>query len=641
MVVGNESGAQDLSTAADVPVLVPTDPGLVDAAEVWGLLLERSERAAVARAERAAALARIATQEISSGAGSARRLLAWCMTEINARLQILLEDSEVPKWGPDWPELHEIVSNVGHPVFLDQVVAVPAGARGLRTVLLAERTAEWDEDAIGLLQQVAEWASAILWSADIDDRSRTLADRSRALRVAAFQAIMSNDMSRAARALDALAPGLVDAGAGTVAVVEAHPGESRTSLLTAIDHTVGRQTLTVMCPVNDRQVIALHPSGAGRIEDLIRPVVISVRGRAAGVSPMTPWPRAASAYEAAKAALTEARGTLDKISCHSGGVPLVELLGADARVWAALVLQPLPNDTARAELLNIAGETLQWGESEAARLVGWHRHTLADRLTVLFNATGFDRTDIWHRSALYLAVRLSQLPPPLVIDRRVTLEDVLNHDGARAWARDLLKPLSPEARRVLVAWARCEPRPAKAMQDLAASGHPMSRATFYRRLGEASQGTRLEFALYPGPLAEILLALHIAGDVPMGTLPSMSARNIDPEGLDATLGSVEELNSGTPHPARVYDYFLGGRTHFAADRAAARAVQEINPYTAFACQQSRVWIHKAVAHVVRQGVDQILDIGTGIPTSPTVHEVAQEINRGVRRQRPYRAPPGA
>jgi O-methyltransferase involved in polyketide biosynthesis len=112
----------------------------------------------------------------------------------------------------------------------------------------------------------------------------------------------------------------------------------------------------------------------------------------------------------------------------------------------------------------------------------------------------------------------------------------------------------------------------------------------------------------------------------------MSARSIDPEGLglDTTLGSVEELNSGSPHPARVYDYFLGGRMHFAADRAAARAIQEINPHTAFACQQSRLWIHKAVGYVVRQGVEQILDIGTGIPTSPNVHEVAQRINRRAR-----------
>lgn len=93
---------------------------------------------------------------------------------------------------------------------------------------------------------------------------------------------------------------------------------------------------------------------------------------------------------------------------------------------------------------------------------------------------------------------------------------------------------------------------------------------------------------------------------------------------------IEEIDTSKPHSARVYDYFLGGKTNFAADRKAAEAIHQINPYTAFACQTARAWMHRATEYVVRKGCTQILDIGTGIPTPPNVHEVAQEVNRRTR-----------
>src|ERR1700761_6761997 len=79
-----------------------------------------------------------------------------------------------------------------------------------------------------------------------------------------------------------------------------------------------------------------------------------------------------------------------------------------------------------------------------------------------------------------------------------------------------------------------------------------------------------------------------------------------------------------PHPARMYDYFLGGKTNFAADRQAADAVLEIVPSTRTTARENRAFVGRAVKYLVAEaGVRQFLDIGTGLPTEKNVHDVAQ------------------
>jgi SAM-dependent methyltransferase len=81
-----------------------------------------------------------------------------------------------------------------------------------------------------------------------------------------------------------------------------------------------------------------------------------------------------------------------------------------------------------------------------------------------------------------------------------------------------------------------------------------------------------------------------------------------------------------PHPARVYDYLLGGREHYPADRAAAEAGLRANPSSRIPPRENRGFLRRVVTHLAAEcGVRQFLDIGTGIPTSPNVHEVAQAV----------------
>jgi hypothetical protein len=85
-----------------------------------------------------------------------------------------------------------------------------------------------------------------------------------------------------------------------------------------------------------------------------------------------------------------------------------------------------------------------------------------------------------------------------------------------------------------------------------------------------------------------------------------------------------------PHPARVYDYMLGGHDHFAADRQMAEVGLRHMPEMRVSSRENRAFLVRAVRFLRDVGIRQFLDIGTGLPTSPATHEVAQEGVYGAR-----------
>jgi S-adenosyl methyltransferase len=85
------------------------------------------------------------------------------------------------------------------------------------------------------------------------------------------------------------------------------------------------------------------------------------------------------------------------------------------------------------------------------------------------------------------------------------------------------------------------------------------------------------------------------------------------------------LHADRPHPARVYNYLLGGTDNFPADRVAAEHGLRANPHSRIPPRENRAFLRRVVRHLAGEaGIRQFLDIGTGIPTSPNVHEVAPQ-----------------
>jgi hypothetical protein len=87
-----------------------------------------------------------------------------------------------------------------------------------------------------------------------------------------------------------------------------------------------------------------------------------------------------------------------------------------------------------------------------------------------------------------------------------------------------------------------------------------------------------------------------------------------------------EIDTSRPHPARTYDYFLGGKNNFAADREVADKVLAGWPAIRAGVRENRKFLSRAVTYLAGEaGIRQFLDIGTGLPTANNTHEVAQAV----------------
>ncbi|HET6187551.1 MAG TPA: SAM-dependent methyltransferase [Trebonia sp.] len=85
-----------------------------------------------------------------------------------------------------------------------------------------------------------------------------------------------------------------------------------------------------------------------------------------------------------------------------------------------------------------------------------------------------------------------------------------------------------------------------------------------------------------------------------------------------------EIDTSQPHPARMYDYGIGGKNHFAADREVAEKIFAAWPSGRVSGRENRAFLGRAVRYLAEEaGIRQFLDIGTGLPTTSNVHEVAQ------------------
>lgn len=113
--------------------------------------------------------------------------------------------------------------------------------------------------------------------------------------------------------------------------------------------------------------------------------------------------------------------------------------------------------------------------------------------------------------------------------------------------------------------------------------------------------------------------------------------NEEPSGTDrmakaaqATPEQRAKPDLSKPSPARMYDYYLGGKDNFAVDRAAAEKVLGDVPEIRSDVCNNRGFVVRAVRFLAEQGIDQFIDLGTGIPTSPNVHETVRAVRPDAR-----------
>jgi S-adenosyl methyltransferase len=106
----------------------------------------------------------------------------------------------------------------------------------------------------------------------------------------------------------------------------------------------------------------------------------------------------------------------------------------------------------------------------------------------------------------------------------------------------------------------------------------------------------------------------------------MKIGDIVPDDADLETWRMPEIDTTRAHPARMYDYLLGGKDHFKADRVAIADLLHAVPTARTGARENRAFLGRAVWYLVAEaGIRQFLDIGTGLPTVNNVHEVAQSV----------------
>ncbi|MEW2494389.1 SAM-dependent methyltransferase [Streptomyces nodosus] len=85
------------------------------------------------------------------------------------------------------------------------------------------------------------------------------------------------------------------------------------------------------------------------------------------------------------------------------------------------------------------------------------------------------------------------------------------------------------------------------------------------------------------------------------------------------------IDSSRPHPARMYDWYLGGKDNYPVDEELGRQMVALEPRVPVMARVNRAFMHRATRWLARNGIRQFLDIGTGIPTEPNLHQIAQGV----------------
>ncbi|NJA55566.1 SAM-dependent methyltransferase [Streptomyces sp. NEAU-H3] len=101
-----------------------------------------------------------------------------------------------------------------------------------------------------------------------------------------------------------------------------------------------------------------------------------------------------------------------------------------------------------------------------------------------------------------------------------------------------------------------------------------------------------------------------------------------PEPQDA--GAAARVDTSKPHPARMYDWMLGGKDNYPVDEELGRQMVALEPQLPLMARMNRAFMRRATRWLATRGIDQFLDVGSGIPTEPNLHQVVQSVRPEAR-----------
>ncbi|HWS33264.1 MAG TPA: SAM-dependent methyltransferase, partial [Actinoplanes sp.] len=123
------------------------------------------------------------------------------------------------------------------------------------------------------------------------------------------------------------------------------------------------------------------------------------------------------------------------------------------------------------------------------------------------------------------------------------------------------------------------------------------------------------------PCEERRAALRRVTGVTVDSAIGLYSPRLSPED-PVKIWEPREVDIAAPHPARRYNYWLGGKDHFAADRESAGAISRVFPGAVTAARANREFLRRTVHYLNGRGVRQFVDVGAGLPATENVHDMA-------------------
>ncbi|MEV4443525.1 helix-turn-helix domain-containing protein, partial [Streptomyces sp. NPDC049577] len=315
------------------------------------------------------------------------------------------------------------------------------GDRPSRHILLVNRTLPFDAETARLCGHAAVVLELLLRVAEADASRREGEANSGQLRLAVLQLLMGGEVILAQRTMAAAAPGVLDAEWAHVCVLEV-PMDAREGVARECGDRVGDRVLVVPCPAFDNHVIVVVPVTDGATADgvisALSAYVVSHPDVYMGLSRRHALTHVALAYEDAARNLAAARHLPSRLAGNLVRTDLVDVLPAEAGMWASQVLRPLDAvpPGSRSQLLTTMSLALRFTAVRTAKLIGVSRNTVRSRMERAAGLLGVELADVRTRTSLYVALYLrDQLPSSDAGTAGLCLRPLLETGPGRAWAR--------------------------------------------------------------------------------------------------------------------------------------------------------------------------------------------------------------